>query len=365
MPSTCGSSPFIASRSLCESPTSIPPIRDKLRLRSAPGAILKVLVTGGSGYIGSTTARELAAAGHEVLIYDNLATGHRELSRGFELIEGDIADQEKLKSALQRIEAVMHFAASAYVGESVVNPRKYFRNNVESALVLMDAVIQSEVRLFVFSSSCAVYGVPHILPITESSPKEPINPYGATKLFFERVLSAYSVSHGLRYVALRYFNAAGAHGSGEVGEIHNPETHLIPLAIRAALGNAPPLNVFGSDLDTPDGTCIRDFVHVSDLASAHLKALLYLAQGGPSLELNLATGTGTSILELLDVIGAACGRSVPHVFSPARIGDPPILIADATKAKEILDWEARFDLRQVVEGAVRWEIQLPEFLRRA
>ena len=320
-------------------------------------------MTGGSGYVGSSAVRELADAGHDVLIYDDLSTGHPKLSEGFELIQGNIADRKKLRSCLLRADAVMHFAASAYVGESVINPRKYFHNNVESALAFMDSVIESDVRLFVFSSSCAVYGVPNELPISESSRKEPINPYGATKLFFEHVLSAYGASHGLRFAALRYYNAAGAHPSGKVGEIHNPETHLIPLAIRAALERTPPLAIFGKDLDTRDGTCVRDFVHVCDLASAHLKALQYIADGGPSISLNLGTGRGTSIATLLNVIEKISHREVPHVFAPPRPGDPPVLIADSLKAKQILGWEPRFDLEQIITGALRWEEQLPDFLK--
>jgi UDP-glucose-4-epimerase GalE len=326
---------------------------------------MRVLVTGGSGYVGSTTVRELAAAGHDILIYDNLSTGHRRLSEGFELVEGDIADKEKLRSCLRRTDAVMHFAASAYVGESISNPRKYFHNNIESALTLMDCVLDSEVRLLVFSSSCAVYGIPTDLPILESSPKEPISPYGATKLFFERVLSAYNVSHGLQYVVLRYFNAAGSHPSGGVGEIHNPETHLIPLAIKAALGSAPPLTIFGNDLDTKDGTCVRDFVHVADIAAAHLKALEYLAGGGASTALNLGTGKGTSIAEVLEAIEKISNRRVPHVFAPPRAGDPPVLFAKVQKAKQTLGWEARFDLGTIIAGAIKWEEGLPAFLRRS
>ena len=201
---------------------------------------IRVLVVGGSGYVGSHAVRELAAADHEVVIYDNLSTGFRRLSTGFPLIEGDIADIPKLSQCLAGVDAVMHFAASAYVGESVTNPRKYFRNNVELGLNLLDAVLASPVRIFVFSSTCATYGVPRELPIAETCPQEPVNPYGASKLFFEHALAAYAVSHGLRYAALRYFNAAGAHASGEIGEIHDPETHLIPLALKAALGTAPP-----------------------------------------------------------------------------------------------------------------------------
>jgi UDP-arabinose 4-epimerase len=319
---------------------------------------MRVLVTGGSGYVGSHTIRELSAAGHDIIVYDNLSTGHRKLSDGFQFIEGDIADQEKLTHVLKRVDAVMHFAASAYVGESVTNPRKYFRNNVESTLQFLDAVLVSDVRLIVFSSSCAVYGIPQKLPIVESSPKEPLNPYGATKLFLERVLAAYGNSHGLRYVALRYFNAAGAHISGTIGECHNPETHLLPLALKAALGTAPPLTIFGQNLDTPDGTCIRDFVHVSDLGSGHLQALSYLANGGPSVALNLGTGRGTSILELLNVVEKVSQREVPHRFAAPRVGDPPVLFAAADKARDVLGWYPQFGLRQMVETAWRWEERL-------
>jgi UDP-glucose-4-epimerase GalE len=319
---------------------------------------MRVLVTGGSGYVGCHAIRELADAGHDVIVYDNFCTGNRKLCEGFELIEGDIADIKKLAPILDRVEAVMHFAASAYVGESVANPRKYFRNNVESALALMDAVLASKVRKFIFSSSCATYGVPKVLPITENLPKEPINPYGETKLFFERVLSAYSVSHGLGYVALRYFNAAGAHANGLVGEIHDPETHLIPLALKAILRTAPPLKIFGNDLDTPDGTCIRDFVHVSDLGAAHLLALEYLADGGESLSINLGTGKGTSIKELIERILHLTGFNVPHEFAPARAGDPPSLYADPSKAKEILGWAAKRDMDEILVSAWKWQQKL-------
>jgi UDP-glucose-4-epimerase GalE len=319
---------------------------------------MRVLVTGGSGYVGSHAVRELAEAGCDVLIYDNLSTGNRKLADGFELIEGDIADVEKLAPALDRVDAVMHFAASAYVSESMSNPRKYFHNNVESALKLMDAVLASRVRKFIFSSSCATYGVPAVLPITESSPKEPINPYGATKLFFERVLSAYSVSHGLRYVALRYFNAAGAHANGSIGEIHNPETHLIPLVLKAVLRITPPLKVFGNDLDTPDGTCVRDYIHVSDLGSAHVLALKYLVAGGESISLNLGTRHGTSIRELMDAFRRLTGLDVPHEFAPPRAGDPPSLYANPAKAKEVLGWAATRDIGEILTSAWKWQQKL-------
>lgn len=319
---------------------------------------MRVLVTGGSGYVGSHAVRELAASGHEILIYDNLSTGDRRLSSGFELVEGDIADVARVSKCLARADAVMHFAASAYVGESVSDPRKYFRNNVESALKLLDAVLASGVRKFIFSSTCAVYGVPSALPIVEESPKDPINPYGATKLFLERALSAYSAAHGLRYVALRYFNAAGAHADGSIGEIHTPETHLIPLALKAVLGSVPPLKVFGRNFDTPDGTCIRDFIHVSDLGEAHALALKYLAGGGDSISLNLGTGRGVSVKKLLELIGQITGREVPHRYDAARAGDPPVLYADAARAKEVLGWEAKRGLEEILASAWRWEQKL-------
>jgi UDP-glucose-4-epimerase GalE len=323
---------------------------------------MRVLVTGGSGYIGSHAVRDLADAGHEVVILDNLSTGNPALAKGFHLVQGDIADRALVTSLLADVDAVMHFAASAYVGESVSNPRKYFHNNVESALLLMDSVLESNVRQFVFSSTCATYGIPEKLPITETSHQKPINPYGVTKLFFEDVLSAYSVAHGLRYVALRYFNAAGAHPNGEIGEIHNPETHLIPLTLKAALGTAPPLTVFGKDLDTPDGTCIRDFIHVSDLATAHTAAVSYLEKGGASTAINLGTGKGTSIAELLAIVEEISGKPVPHVFAAPRAGDPPVLYSDPSKAREVLGWQSKYDIRDIVETAYKWELKLPSFL---
>jgi len=323
---------------------------------------VRILVTGGSGYVGSHTVRELAAVGHEAVIYDNLSTGCRKLSQGFEFIDGDICDTQKVSECLKGIDAVVHFAASAYVGESMQNPRKYFRNNVEAGLKLLDAVLASGVRNFTFSSTCATYGVPGRLPISEDSPQVPINPYGATKLFFEHALAAYSVSHGLRYAALRYFNAAGAHPDGTIGEYHDPETHLIPLALKARLGTMPALKVFGRNLDTPDGTCIRDFVHVSDLGTAHVKAVEYLAQGGSSLAANLGTGNGTSIKQLLETIKAVTGGPVPHEFAEARSGDPPILYADPAIAKKVLGWSPRFNLEDIVSTAWKWEQGLPAFL---
>jgi UDP-glucose-4-epimerase GalE len=319
---------------------------------------MRVLVTGGCGYVGSHAACELTASGHEVVLYDNLSTGHRRFSEGYEFVQADIADEVRLAKALEGTEAVMHFAASAYVGESVTNPRKYFRNNVEAALKLLDAVLVSGVRLFIFSSTCATYGIPQTLPITESSPQTPINPYGATKLFFEHALAAYSVSHALRSVSLRYFNAAGAHAGGSIGELHNPETHLIPLALRAALGVAPPLRIFGNNLDTPDGTCIRDYIHVSDLGQAHVSALEYLAKGGETTCLNLGTGEGTSVASLVATTEEVIGRKVPHSYADPRPGDPPVLYANASRAREVLGWRPTRNLHEILQSAWNWEQKL-------
>jgi UDP-glucose-4-epimerase GalE len=328
---------------------------NEIKYLRTTGVRMRVLVTGGSGYVGSHSVRELVVAGHEVVIYDNLSTGSRRLSEGFELVEGEISDGTRLAPLLARVDAVMHFAASAYVGESMADPRKYFRNNVESALKLIDAILASPVRTFIFSSTCAVYGIPQLCPIDEKSPKDPINPYGATKLFFERVLEAYRVTHGMQYVALRYFNAAGAHASGVIGEIHDPETHLIPLALKAALGSAPPLTIFGNDFDTPDGTCIRDYIHVSDLGSAHVLALEHLARGGESMCVNLGTGRGTSVRQILDVFQVVTGVRIPHRYGPRREGDPPCLYANPARANEILGWVARRNLEDILTSAWGWQ----------
>jgi UDP-glucose-4-epimerase GalE len=298
--------------------------------------------------------RELAAGGHEVVIYDNLSTGFPVLAKGFELIEGDILDAAKLTGILPKMDAVMHFAANAYVGESVENPRKYFRNNVEGGLTLLNAVLDAKVKYFVFSSTCAVYGIPKTVPITEDTPRDPVNPYGVTKMFFERALEAYSRSNGLKYVSLRYFNAAGASEAGDIGELHSPETHLIPLAIAAADGEIPHLSVFGDDYPTPDGTCIRDYIHVSDLADAHARAMTYLEQGGPSVTLNLGTGTGVSVREIVERVGKVAGKAVPVKMSPRREGDPPSLVADPARGQKVLGWKAKRSIDDIVRTAWKW-----------
>src|SRR5215470_4486340 len=247
---------------------------------------MKVLVIGGAGYIGSHTARALKRHGDEVVVYDNLSTGHRFLAQGFELVEADMADSAKLRLCLNGVDAVMHFAAHAYVGESVKDPRKYFRNNVEAGLAVLNTAVDSGVLRFVFSSTCAVYGTPARVPITEEAPRQPINPYGVSKLYFENALEAYDRAYGLRFASLRYFNAAGADESGEIGELHDPETHLIPLALAATQKGSTALQIFGSDYPTADGTCIRDYIHVNDLAEAHALALASLGDGKASLAVN-------------------------------------------------------------------------------
>jgi UDP-glucose 4-epimerase len=314
---------------------------------------LAVLVVGGAGYIGSHAAHALKRRGYEVIVYDNLVAGHRELAKGFELIVGDISDREKLSEVLRRVDAVMHFAAHAYVGESVVNPRKYFQNNVLDGLTLLNAVLDAKVRKFVFSSSCAVYGVPAKVPITEDLPRSPVNPYGVTKLIFEQALESYGPAYGLAYVCLRYFNAAGADEDGTIGEIHRPETHLIPSAFEAIRGERPALEIFGDKYPTPDGTCVRDYIHVSDLAEAHVQGLEYL-NGGASVALNLGTGRGASVREVLSTIKTVTGREVPSRMAPARPGDPPELVADPRRAEKLLSWKARRSLEEIVATAWKW-----------
>ena len=315
---------------------------------------MTILVVGGAGYIGSHAARALCERGESVILYDNLSTGFRSLAAGRDLVVGDIADVGRLESVMRRVDAVMHFAAHAYVGESVENPEKYFQNNVVGGLTLLDTAVRCGVRDFVFSSTCAVYGIPAKTPITEDFPREPVNPYGASKLFFERALAAYQQAYGLRYACLRYFNAAGADESGELGELHEPETHLIPLALMAASGNGHPLSVFGNDYPTPDGTCVRDFIHVNDLAAAHALALHKIMTTGESLVLNLGTGTGHSVREVLAAVEQITGCEVPHKIVPRRAGDPPVLVADASRAEGALGWKARRNLTDIISTAWNW-----------
>lgn len=316
---------------------------------------MRVLVVGGAGYIGSHVCRELRARNYEVLIYDNLSTGYRFLVGDNELIVGETSDGPKIHAALRRSDVVMHFAASAYVGESVQNPRKYFENNVSSALVLLNAAVDAKIKGFVFSSTCAIYGAPASLPITEAAAKAPINPYGVSKLFFENALQAYRTAYGLPYACLRYFNAAGADESGEIGELHSPETHMIPLALAAVAGELPSFQLYGDDYPTPDGTCIRDYIHVNDLAAAHVAAVEYLMRGNPSLQVNLGTGKGHSIREVLTAIRQVTGRDVPTTVAPRRAGDPPELVADPRLANELLGWRTTRSLPEIISTAWNWK----------
>jgi len=323
-----------------------------------------VLVIGGAGYIGSHTARALKRAGHEVVIFDNLSTGYEILAKGFELVKGDVLDPGALGRALGGVDAIMYFAASAYVGESVVNPRKYFRNNVEGGLSLLNSALDAGVKKIIFSSTCAVYGEPAKVPIEENIPRQPVNPYGRSKLFFELALESYDRAYDFRYASLRYFNAAGADESGEIGELHDPETHLIPLALAAAAGTAPPLKVFGADYPTPDGTCIRDYIHVNDLASAHVKALEHLAAGKPSFAVNVGTGTGASVQEVISTVEKVTRKSVPHTKVARRPGDPPELVANPGKAQKLLDWKASRGLHEIVSTAWNWMQKQPRVAAR-
>jgi UDP-arabinose 4-epimerase len=319
-----------------------------------------ILVTGGAGFVGTHCAKAVAAAGHEPVVLDNLSFGRRDFVRWGPLVEGDIRDGAALDALFEglRIDAVMHFAALAYVGESVTTPGPYYDVNVHGTRVLLDAMVRAEVRLIVFSSSCAVYGQPDRVPIVESTRCDPINPYGFTKLACERMMDDFGRAHGLRSARLRYFNAAGADATGEIGEDHSPETHLIPLILDAAVGARPTVQVFGTDYDTPDGTAIRDYVHVSDLARAHIFALEHLLKGGDSIAVNLASGRGASVREVIDTARAVTGRRIDVRDAPRRPGDPAILVADAARARASLGWSAeRSDLVNIIGDAWRWHTQ--------
>jgi UDP-glucose-4-epimerase GalE len=316
-----------------------------------------ILVTGGAGYIGSQSAKVMAAAGFSPIVVDDLRTGHRSSVRWGPLVEADLADKAALRKAFetQPIEAVIHFAGSAYVGESMGSPQLYFHNNVGSTLSLLDTMLEYGVKTIVFSSSCATYGHPQQIPITEQHPQLPLNPYGESKLMVEKILSWYARAYGLRYVNLRYFNAAGADVEGELGEMHDPEPHLIPRVIAAALDGSPPVDVYGTDYDTVDGTAVRDYIHVTDLAEAHVAALRYLQGGGAAAAFNLGTGRGYSVRQIISAVERITGRKVPFRDSARRDGDPAELIADAQQAAKSLSWLPRFsDLDCIVQTAWRW-----------
>lgn len=314
----------------------------------------RILVTGGAGYIGSHTCKKLASMGYAPVVFDNLSTGHADNVRWGPLWEGDIRDRAALAACIgeQRPQAVIHFAASAYVGESMVDPDLYYHNNVGGMISLLSVIRGESALPVVFSSSCATYGAPKALPISEQTPQQPINPYGYSKLIGERMLADFKRAYGQRYVALRYFNAAGADPDGELAERHDPETHLIPRALMAAAGRIPALEIFGDDYDTPDGTCLRDYVHVADLAEAHVLALRHLERGGASLCANIGAGRPSSIRDILEAVEAVTGRVAPHVFKPRREGDPAELCADPTRAREILGFVARrSDLATIIADA--------------
>jgi UDP-arabinose 4-epimerase len=322
---------------------------------------VSILIVGGAGYIGSQTAKRVAQAGLEPVVFDNLVYGHAWAAKWGPLVEGDLADGALIRRVLEKhqVTAVVHFAAYAYVGESVTNPRKYFNNNVVGTINLLDAMLDAGVRDVVFSSTCATYGDPVRVPIDERHPQSPVNPYGESKLAIERVLHWYQRAYPLRFAALRYFNAAGADPDGEIGEDHAPETHLIPLAIEAAMGG-PGLQIFGTDYPTPDGTAVRDYIHVQDLADAHVAALERLRGGATNLFVNLGTGNGHSVREVIAAVEKVSGRKVPAREVARRAGDPPALVADARLAAEILGWKARIpELETIVEHAWRWRQTRP------
>jgi UDP-glucose 4-epimerase len=322
---------------------------------------MNVMVVGGAGYIGSHAVRLLIDAGHTVWVYDNLSRGHRAAVPAGMLIEGELADRGQIVAALRekKIDAVMHFAAFALVNESVNDPSLYYRNNVIAALELLDAMREADVKKIVFSSTTATYGEPEIVPIAETTLQQPINPYGFTKLVIEHALADYAAAYGFAYAALRYFNAAGANPDGTIGEDHDPESHLIPIVLQVALGQRKEITIFGDDYETPDGTCIRDYIHIDDLGDAHLRALERLTPG-EGLCVNLGTGRGTSVQEIIEACREVTGHEIPHVIGRRRAGDPPELIADARLAKQLLDWTPKYtDVKSIVETAWNWHRSHP------
>ncbi|HHY74181.1 MAG TPA: UDP-glucose 4-epimerase GalE [Bacillus bacterium] len=321
-----------------------------------------ILVVGGAGYIGSHIVKQLVKNGQHVVVYDNLSTGHREFVKGnVPFILGDLSNQEQLRLLFSNypIQAVMHFAANAYVGESVTNPQKYYLNNVSNTLNLLEVMREFNVETFVFSSTCATYGVPMQIPIKEDHPQLPINPYGRSKWMVEQILEDYSNAYGLKYAALRYFNAAGADQECEIGEWHDPETHLIPLILDAALGKRNYIQIFGTDYNTEDGTCVRDYIHVEDLATAHILALHYLKEQQQSNVFNLGNGKGYSVREIIRAVEKVTGKGVPTVETTRREGDPAILVGSAEKANAVLQWETKYkSIESIIETAWKWHVKL-------
>jgi UDP-glucose 4-epimerase len=319
---------------------------------------MTILITGGAGYIGSHCVTLLQQANQPIVVVDTLSNGHRPLAQGAVLEQVSILNTDAITALLlkHQVTAVMHFAAFAYVGESCEDPSKYYHNNVLGTLSLLDAMRAANVNQLIFSSTCATYGIPHHIPITEDTPQQPVNPYGYTKLAVEHMLRDFSTAYGLKFLAFRYFNAAGADPDCRTGEWHEPETHLIPLALQAITGDAPPLKVFGTDYPTPDGTCVRDYIHVLDIAKAHIMGLDYLRAGGASDFLNIGTGNGYSVKQILDQCEKTTGKPVPHSFAPRRPGDPPELVANPAKIKATLGWHPEWSrLDTIIQTAWAWE----------
>ena len=319
-----------------------------------------ILITGGAGYIGSHTVRQVARGDYEIVVLDNLVYGHEKaiVDDKVSLVVGDLGDKDLVRTLFQKYDfkAVIHFAAYAYVGESVSNPSKYYHNNISSPLNLLDVMLEFECKNFIFSSTCATYGNPDYVPIDENHPQRPINPYGKSKYMLEQILKDYARAYDLKYVFLRYFNASGASQDALIGEDHDPETHLIPLILDAINGDRENITVFGTDYDTEDGSCIRDYIHVDDLAQAHIKALDHLLKGGHSLACNLGTGQGVSVLEMIKSAEEVTGKKVPVVLGDRREGDPARLVANAEYAKAALGWVAEIkDIKKIIESAWNWK----------
>lgn len=329
---------------------------------------MNVLVVGGAGYIGSHCVRQLVAAGHNPVVLDNLVFGHRQaVAPEIPFYSVNLGNESEVGKILrkEKIDIVMHFAAYAYVGESVTDPMKYYFNNVAATLHLLRCMIGSGVKKFVFSSTCATYGIPEKMPLVETMPQAPINPYGQTKLDIENALKAFAHAYGLSFAAFRYFNAAGAAEDGTIGEQHNPETHLIPLVIDAAVGRRENVQVFGTDYPTPDGTCLRDYVHVDDLSRAHIAVFDKLDKPGTGLFYNLGTGTPTSVFDVIKAVEKVTGKKVPTVIAPRRAGDPPALYADSSKAKTELGWQPKYmSIEPIVETAWKWHSQNPDGFKK-
>lgn len=316
-----------------------------------------ILITGGAGYIGSHTVKELYNSGYNCYVLDNFSEGHREFVEKYNVFEVDLGDLEAIKKVFKnnKFDAVIHFAAYAYVGESVVNPQKYYYNNVVNTLNLLNAMMENDVKNIIFSSTCATYGEPEYVPIDENHPQKPINPYGRTKLIIENIFKDYQKAYGLNFVVLRYFNAAGASFEAEIGENHRVETHLIPLILKTLTGEKENITIFGDDYDTPDGTCIRDYIHVNDLAVAHKLSLEYLLKNGKSEFINLGSEKGYSVKEIVDIVEKVTGKKVPVILGKRREGDPAKLVATSKKASEILNWRCEIGIEKIIQSAWNWE----------